>query len=177
MTAMTPISPERAAALVREGAMLVDIRERDEYVREHIEGARHHAVSMLDRASPAQPGDEVLVFHCKSGARTKANAERIAATLPEGIQTYILEGGIDAWKKAGLPVRLDRSQPISTMRQVQIVAGSMVLLGAILGTLVAPGFYALSAFVGAGLVFAGVTGFCGMAKMLAVMPWNRASQA
>jgi predicted branched-subunit amino acid permease len=63
------------------------------------------------------------------------------------------------------------------MRQVQIGAGSLVLIGIILGTLVAPGFYALSAFVGAGLVFAGTTGFCGMAHLLARMPWNRRALA
>lgn len=170
---MTPISPERAAALMREGALLVDIRERDEHAREKIEGARHHALSILDRDHPARPGDQVLIFHCKSGARTAQNAPRIASAMPAGIETYILEGGIDAWKKAGLPVTFDRTAPIPTIRQVQIVAGSLVLLGAILGATITPGFYLLSAFVGAGLVFAGVTGFCGMARVLEVMPWNR----
>ncbi len=173
MTAMTPISPERAAALMREGAILVDIRERDEYARERIDGARLHAVSTLDRDHPARPGDEVLIFHCKSGNRTTQNAARIAAGMPAEIETYILDGGLDAWKKAGLPVAIDRSAPIPTMRQVQIVAGSLVVLGAILGATVAPGFYLLSAFVGVGLVFAGVTGFCGMARILDLMPWNR----
>ncbi|MGD9924779.1 MAG: rhodanese-like domain-containing protein, partial [Pseudorhodoplanes sp.] len=108
MTAMTPISPERAATLMREGAVLVDIRERDEYARERIEGARHHAVSILDRSHPAQPGDEVLIFHCKSGNRTTQNAPRLAGGMPADIETYILDGGIDAWKKAGLPVEIDR---------------------------------------------------------------------
>ena len=63
------------------------------------------------------------------------------------------------------------------MRQVQIAAGSLVLAGVLLGAFVAPGFYALSGFVGAGLLFAGVSGFCGMARLLAVMPWNRRAQA
>jgi hypothetical protein len=85
--------------------------------------------------------------------------------------------GLDAWKKAGLPVTLDRSQPIDIIRQVQIVAGSLVLLGVVLGALVAPGFYALSGFVGAGLIFAGSTGFCGMPHVLALMPWNRRTPA
>jgi rhodanese-related sulfurtransferase len=177
MTAMTPISPEHAAALMQNGAVLVDVRERDEYARERIGGARHHAVSILDRDHPARPGDEVLIFHCKSGNRTTQNAPRIANDMPAGIETYILDGGIDAWKKAGLPVTLDRKAPIPTMRQVQIVAGSLVLLGAILGATVASGFYLLSAFVGAGLVFAGVTGFCGMARLLDLMPWNRRAAA
>jgi rhodanese-related sulfurtransferase len=87
----------------------------------------------------------------------------------------MLEGGLDAWKKAGLPVSLDRSKPIDVMRQVQIVAGSLVLAGVLLGVLIAPGFYALSGFVGAGLLFAGVSGFCGMARLLALMPWNRSA--
>jgi rhodanese-related sulfurtransferase len=177
MAQMTPISPERAAQLMRDGAVLVDIRERDEHRREKITGARHHAVSILDREHPAKPGDEVMIFHCKSGARTRQNAPIIENALPSGIETYILEGGIDAWKKAGLPVSLDRSQPIPTMRQVQIVAGSLVVLGTLLGFSVAPGFYALSAFVGTGLIFAGVTGFCGMERILALMPWNRQSPA
>jgi hypothetical protein len=72
-----------------------------------------------------------------------------------------------------LPVALDRSQPIDIIRQVQIAAGSLVLMGILLGTLLAPGFYALSAFVGAGLMFAGISGFCGMAHLLTLMPWNR----
>jgi rhodanese-related sulfurtransferase len=174
---MTPITPERAAELIREGAVLIDIRERDEYRRENIPGARHHAVSALDREHPARPGDEVLIFHCKSGARTCENAERIADGMPAACESYILEGGIDAWRKAGLPVSVDRRQPIPIMRQVQIVAGSIVLLGVVLGATVAPGFYVLSGFVGAGLVFAGITGFCGMQRILSRMPWNRAAAA
>jgi rhodanese-related sulfurtransferase len=88
---------------------------------------------------------------------------------------FILDGGIEAWKKAGLPVALDRKQPIEMMRQVQIAAGSMALLGAVLGYLVHPGFYALAGFTGAGLMFSGVTGTCAMARMLKRMPWNRAT--
>lgn len=175
MTEMTPITPERAAELMQQGAVLVDIRERDEHLRERIAGARHHAVSILDRDHPARPGDDVLIFHCRSGARTRENAVRIAGSMPSGIESYILEGGIDAWRKAGLPVAIDRRQPIPTMRQVQIVAGSLVLLGVVLGAAVTPAFYALSGFVGAGLVFAGVSGFCGMERILALMPWNRAA--
>lgn len=177
MTAMIPISPERAVALMRDGAVLIDIRERDEYARERIDGARHHAVSILDRDHPARPGDQVLIFHCRSGARTTQNASRIANGTPSDIETYILQGGIDAWKKAGLPVTIDRTAPIPVMRQVQIAAGSLVVLGAILGATVAPAFYLLSGFVGAGLVFAGTTGFCGMARVLEMMPWNRGAAA
>lgn len=176
MTDLKTISPARAAELIKQGAVLIDIREADEHARERIPGARHHALSRIDSHTPAHAGDEVLVFHCRSGARTKGNAPKLAAAAGK-CETYILDGGIDAWKKAGLPVALDRKQPIEIMRQVQIAAGSLVLIGVLLGALVAPGFYILSGFVGAGLLFAGVTGFCGMANMLALMPWNRRAAA
>jgi len=172
MSQLKTISPARAAELMRQGAVLVDVREADEHARERIPGARHHALSRIDAQTLVRPGDAVLVFHCRSGARTKGHAGRIAAATP-ACETYILDGGIDAWKKAGLPVTLDRSQPIDIMRQMQIGAGSLALLGVVLGALVAPGFYALSGFVGAGLLVAGLTGFCGMARVLALMPWNK----
>jgi rhodanese-related sulfurtransferase len=171
MTAMTTIPPQRAAELIRSGATLVDIREADEHARERIVGAQNHPLSTLADHSPARTDDKVLIFHCRSGARTLANAARLAGAA--NCEAYILEGGLDAWKRAGLPVAVDRRQPIELMRQVQIAAGSLVLLGVLLGYLLAPAFYLLSAFVGAGLVFAGVTGFCGMARLLAAMPWNR----
>jgi rhodanese-related sulfurtransferase len=176
MSEMKTITPERAAELVRAGAVMIDIREADEHARERIPGARHHALSRIDQTAPIRTGDDVLIFHCRSGARTKGNAARLAAATPQ-CETYILEGGLDAWRKAGLPVALDRSQPIDIMRQVQIAAGSLVLLGVLLGAFVAPGFYVLSGLVGAGLLFAGVSGFCGMARLLAAMPWNRHASA
>ncbi len=176
MTNLKSVSPERAAELISAGAVLVDIRESDEHARERIPGARHHALSRIDADNPARAGDDVLIFHCRSGARTKGNAARLASSAPQTCETFILEGGLDAWKKAGLPVALDRKQPIDIMRQVQIGAGSLVLIGVVLGALVSPGFYALSGFVGAGLLFAGVTGFCGMARILGAMPWNRSAQ-
>jgi rhodanese-related sulfurtransferase len=169
---MQTISPQRAAELTREGAVLIDIREADEYARERIPGARHHALSRLHASNPARPGDSVLVFHCRSGARTRANASKLAAAAA-GCEVYVLEGGLDAWKRAGLPTAIDRRQPMEINRQVQIGVGSLVLIGLALGALVSPAFYALSAFVGLGLIVAGVSGFCGMARALAMMPWNR----
>ena len=168
MTLQT-IDPVRAKRLIDDGAVLVDIRERDEHARERIPGARNLPVGGLTDVPTG--GAKTVVFHCRSGARTAANAQRLASAA--GCEAYVLEGGIDAWKKAGLPVAVDQRQPIEIMRQVQITAGSLVLLGVILGTWVAPAFYGLSAFVGAGLMFAGISGWCGMAKLLAFMPWNR----
>ena len=173
MADLKTISPERAAELIRAGAVLVDVREADEHARERIPGAHHHALSRIDRNSPVQSGDDVLIFHCRSGARTKGNAARCSAAAAQDCEVYILDGGLDAWKKAGLPVALDRSQPIDLLRQMQITAGSLALLGVVLGTWVNPNFYALSAFIGAGLVFAGVSGICPMVRLLQLMPWNR----
>ena len=161
----------RARALIEKGAILVDIREADEHARERVPGARHNPLSRLSPVD-APPGAAVI-FHCRSGARTAANAGKLADAA--NCDAYILEGGMDAWKRAGQPIAANKSQPIEIMRQVQITAGSLVLLGVILGFTVAPGWFALSGFIGAGLTFAGVSGWCGMAKVLALMPWNRAA--
>lgn len=163
------IDVTRAKRLIDEGALLIDVREADEYARERVPGARNHPLSRLGAIQSR--GAEAVIFHCRSGARTAGNAKQLAGATD--CQAYLLEGGIDAWKKAGLPVEIDRRQPIEIMRQVQITAGSLVVLGVVLGVFAAPAFLALSAFVGAGLVFAGVSGWCGMARLLALMPWNR----
>lgn len=172
---LTTITPEDAARLLREeGATLVDVREPDEHARERIPGARNLPLSRLEEAELAVQGGRPVLFHCRSGARTEGNAARLAAKCGGEVQAYLVSGGLEAWKRAGLPVAADRRQPLELMRQVQIAAGSMVLLGVLLGTLVSPGFYALSGLVGAGLVFAGATGTCGLARVLRLMPWNRA---
>ncbi len=87
---------------------------------------------------------------------------------------FIMEGGLEAWKKAGLPVISDRRQPIELQRQMQIGAGSLVLMGTVLGLLVSLWFFTLPVLVGAGLITAGVTGLSGVTRILMRMPWNRA---
>jgi rhodanese-related sulfurtransferase len=163
------ISPQKAKELIAQGAVLIDVREADEHARERIPGARHHALSQLSGPLPTNAG--AVIFHCRSGNRTATHAGKLAAAA--ACDAYVLEGGIEAWKKAGLPVAQDKRQPIEMQRQVQITAGSLVALGVALGTFVHPGFYALSGFVGAGLVFAGVSGTCAMARLLQLAPWNR----
>lgn len=174
MSHLTPLSPARLSDLMAKGTVeLVDIREADEYAREHITSARSQPLSALpDRLDRS---GKTVVFTCRSGNRTRANAERLAACANnEGsMPAYVLEGGVDGWKKAGFATRIDKSKPIDMMRQVQMIAGGLILLGVLLGTLVHPAFYGLSAFVGAGLFVAGSTGFCGMARILAYAPWNR----
>lgn len=152
-------------------AILIDIREPAEFAREHIAGAKLVPLSALDRQDLACAPGQAVIFMCRTGNRTAASAGRLGAKA--GPQAYALAGGLQAWKDAGLPTRLDRRAPLEMFRQVQIAAGSLVLIGLALALLVSPWFAALSAFVGAGLVFAGVTGTCGMARLLGLMPWNR----
>lgn len=167
------ISPQKARELIAQGAVLIDVREADEHARERIPGARHHALSALNSPLPEKAG--AVIFHCRSGNRTATHADKLAAAA--ACDAYVLEGGIEGWKNAGLAVAQDKRQPIELQRQVQITAGSLVALGVLLGALVHPGFYALSGFVGAGLVFAGVSGTCAMARLLQLAPWNRKALA
>ena len=163
------ITPHDADKAMAKGATLVDIRGPDEYAREHIAGALHVP---LDRLEDLPKVEGPIIFHCKSGMRTQAN-EAALRTAAGFTPCHILEGGLEGWRSAGLPTRLDRKQPLEIMRQVQLAAGGLVLLGVLLGFLITPALFGLSAFVGAGLMMAGATGWCGMAKLLQAMPWNR----
>ncbi|MGO4409288.1 MULTISPECIES: rhodanese family protein [unclassified Brevundimonas] len=173
MTALVPLSPAEVAARLKSGAAhLVDIREADEFARDHVVGALPAPLSTFEAADLTLKADQDVIFMCRTGNRTGVNCLRLADRVAG--PAYVLDGGLDAWKKAGLPTRTDAQAPLELMRQVQMAAGSLILLGGLLGTLVHPAFWALSAFIGAGLFVAGATGFCGMARLLAVAPWNRA---
>ena len=172
MTSLKPISATDLKRRLDSGeAVLIDIRESDEHAREHILGARLAPLSAIDAHDFDRDHGKVAVFHCRSGMRTQANAARL---LAKGFrEAYCLEGGIEAWKTAGFPVHVNREAPLELMRQVQIAAGSLVLIGVVLGFFAHPAFFAISGFVGVGLTVAGATGWCGMALLLKAMPWNR----
>jgi rhodanese-related sulfurtransferase len=164
-------APTLKAWLDADKAVLIDIREADEYPREHIAGSRLVPLSGFNSHDFDHDHGKIGVFHCASGNRTcQAAPQILAAGFAE---VYRLKGGLASWKGAGLPINVNRKAPISIMRQVQIVAGTMMVLAAILAVLVSPWFIALGAFVGVGLMFAGLSGTCAMANLLAVMPWNR----
>ncbi|WP_298166027.1 rhodanese family protein [Novosphingobium sp.] len=165
------ITPTETRRLMASGARLIDIRSPDEFARARIPGSENRPIDAIGRVGDAP----AVVYHCRSGMRTAANAELLAAA--SDCPAYLLEGGLDAWRTAGLPVAENRKAPLEIMRQVQITAGALVVLGVVLGCLFSPIFLGLSAFVGAGLMFAGTTGWCGMAKLLAAMPWNRRAAA
>ena len=160
-----------ADQLAEQRVKVIDVREPMEYAGGHIAGSLNVPLSRITQADlPRGP----LVLVCHSGNRS---AQALAQLMQQGHPDQLadLEGGIPAWQQAGLPVHKLRNAPLPLMRQVQIAAGSLVLLGLILSNLVAPAWILLSWFVGAGLVFAGVSGFCGMARLLALLPWNKVS--
>lgn len=148
---------------------VIDVRTPLEHREAHLPGAQHHPLDALDAAAITGNGKPLYIL-CRSGKR----AEQAQALLSRaGVEDcHVIEGGILAWQAAGLPVEEDSSvMPLE--RQVRIAAGALVLLGAVLGFLVNPAFYGLCAFVGAGLVFAGITNTCGMGMLIAKMPWNQ----
>jgi len=172
---MTPesVSPQEAKKLIEQGAVLIDIRERVEYLREHIPHALSLPLTDIT-AGKTVPGAErqPVIFHCLAGMRTVQNANALTkAASPAPV--LLMAGGINAWKSAGLPTIEDRKQPLPVMRQVQIVAGTLILAGVVLGYTVDSRLFLLSGFVGAGLLFAGLSGLCGMASLLLKMPWNK----
>ena len=167
------ITPAEAMQKMEAGALLVDIRGTDEHARERVPAAKNVP---LDQLAGHDLGADTVIYHCKSGMRTQQAADQLAACAGTR-DCYIVEGGLGAWEKAGLPVEKVKGAPMEMQRQVMIAAGSLVLLGTLLSLLVAPAFIWLAVFVGAGLTFAGVSGSCGMAMLLAKMPWNRRAVA
>ena len=149
---------------------LIDVRSPGEYRAVHAEGARSMPLDTLDELALASlPGEGPVYVICQSGARSSRACQALAHT---DLDLISIEGGTEAWDRAGLPV-VRGSGTIIIERQVHIVAGLLVLLGVGLGFGVAPGWFGLSAFVGAGLTFAGITNTCAMGLILARMPWNR----
>ncbi|CAK6693147.1 rhodanese-like domain-containing protein [Synechococcus sp. CBW1107] len=158
-----------AKQLAAREVTLIDVREPMEYASGHISGSLNVPLSRITETDlPSGP----LVLVCQSGKRsTKALTQLLQQGHPHPLAD--LEGGVPAWQQAGRPLRKLKGAPLPLMRQVQIAAGSLVLLGLILSNTVAPAWILLTWFVGAGLTFAGITGFCGMARLLAAMPWNK----
>ena len=164
------LTAQELARQLESGAIgVIDVREPMEFAGGHIAGSLNVP---LARLADMQLPDGPLVLVCQSGNRSLQGCRRLLERQPSRL-LLDLEGGIPAWQQAGLPLLRQANAPLPLMRQVQIAAGSLVLLGLILSHTVAPAWIALTWFVGAGLCFAGISGFCGMARLLAAMPWNR----
>jgi rhodanese-related sulfurtransferase len=177
-TALSPntaaIEPRQLHDLIQTGRHieLIDVRTPAEFREVHIPFARNVPLDRLDpaavRGGLADPAQPVHVV-CRSGNRAAKACEQLAAA---GLDVINVAGGTQAWEQAGLPVTRGK-KTISLERQVRIAAGTLVLIGIALGAFVHPALYGLAAFVGAGLVFAGITDTCGMGLLLARMPWNQ----
>ena len=171
------ITPGELEGLRQQGRIveLIDVRTPVEYREVHAEDARSVPLDRLDPRALMEPRNdpkrEPLYMICRSGSRGRQACEKILAAGFANV-----EGGTLAWEQAGLPV-VRGQKAMSLERQVRVAAGSLVVIGTALGAFVQPAFLGLAAFVGAGLVFAGVTDTCGMGMMLARMPWNRHGEA
>jgi len=168
------LQPAELAALLieRPGTRLLDVRTPGEYEAVHIRGAYNVPLDTLSEHAPnirAQVSEPVVLV-CQSGTRARrAEAALQAAGMP---QLHVLDGGINGWVAAGQPVERGE-QRLSLERQVRIAAGALAATGGVLALVANPLFALLPAFVGSGLVFAGVTDTCGMAMLLSKLPYNR----
>ena len=174
MRTITPVELQRILD-TQPGASVIDVRTPVEFAEVHVPQAASVPLDELNPQSLLAAGkvrkDQPIYLLCRSGQRAAKAADKFER---EGFaKAIVVEGGTLAWIEAKLPVIHGRTRVISLERQVRIAAGAIVLTGALLAFFVHPGFIWLSGFVGAGLVFAGITDFCGMGLLLAKLPWNK----
>lgn len=151
--------------------LLVDLRSSSERATGYIAGSEHIPMESLPAmAERLQRRHRTLVLVCQSGQRARTAQETLARLQ---IDSVVLEDGIHGWKKAGLPVSRKTSSRWSIERQVRLIAGLLVLLGAILSVVLDRHWVLLCAFIGAGLSFAGASDTCLLAHGLELLPWNR----
>lgn len=167
---LASIDSLKARRLFDQGALLVDIREADERAGAHVPGSLHAPLSELPRRIGGK-GLPAVIFLCSCGDLSQDHDQRLQALTPS--PAFRLEGGIDAWRRAGLPVVTRRGAAIGVTRQVDLLWGTLALAGVALGAQVAPLFYALSALAGASMIWTGLTGRCSIAGALRRAPWNR----
>ncbi len=153
-------------------AVLIDVREPAEHSAESIKGAKLLPLGGIKKSALPDCAGKKLVIHCRKGGRGGSACEKLLAEDPE-LEIYNLEGGIEAWRSVGLAVKSSGKAFLPLDRQVQLIIGISVLAGSVLGYFVNPLFFLLTGFFGAGLTFAGLTGFCGLALLMAKMPWNQ----
>lgn len=174
---MTTIKPEELDRIrgAQPGVPMIDVRTPVEHAGLHVPGVHLVPLERLSAAAveslPGVSKSEPVYLLCQSGGRARQAAAKLEAAGFTACQ--VVEGGTAAWASAGLPVNRGASQVMSLERQVRIAAGFLVLSGVLLSVWVNPAFVWLSGFVGAGLIFAGATDWCGMGLLIARMPWNQ----
>lgn len=167
-------TPSELRSWISDGsAVMIDVRESGEFLGENIKGSISHPLSRLNAEHLSKHRADRIVLICASGARARKAGKTLTKAGLDRV--WYIEGGLDALKRAAFDVHKSKNAPISIMRQVQMIAGGLSLTGVILGYTIHPGFYAISAIVGSGLLFAGASGTCMMASVLAHLPYNRYS--
>ena len=168
-----PVSVRRLIA--DKKARLIDVREPEERARLFVQGSESMPLSVFDPGKIPASADQLIIFHCHAGARSRKALDR---ALAGGKGTFAhMRGGVQAWKAAGLPVVESPGFSLSPMQQTQVLMGLLVLVGTLLGAFVTPWALILSGFIACGMIYAGLSGNCAMANMLASMPWNRAADS
>jgi rhodanese-related sulfurtransferase len=170
MMTISPVELQNRLA-AQPGLPLLDVRTPVEFAEVHVPQARNIPLDELQPDKLQFQKDQPVYLLCRSVQRATKAAEKFAKS--GFTQPVVISGGTLAWIDANLPVTRGQNKVISIERQVRIIAGSMVCIGVLLGWFVHRDFFGVAAFVGAGLVFAGVTDFCGMGLLLMKLPWNR----
>jgi rhodanese-related sulfurtransferase len=170
-TTPSSIHPAELKSLLAGDCCLVDVREPIEHAEENIAGAKLIPLGEIERRTAEIDRNCPVVVMCRSGKRGTDALRKLQENGFSNVRN--LEGGILAWKAAGLPTAKSEKNVMPLMQQVQLTIGIGVLTGAILALTVNPYWVLLCAFFGAGLTFAGSTGWCGLALLMSKMPWNR----
>lgn len=169
------ITPRKASEIAKDDntVVLLDVRTPSEFSAKRAVGARNVPLDTIPTtiAGGNLPKEATICILCEKGGRAAIAAEHLLKAGHRDV--HVVTGGTEAWAFEGLPIEGSGRNVISIERQVRIGAGALVLTGVILGFLLNPAFFALSGFIGAGLIFAGVTDWCGMGLLLAKAPWNR----
>jgi rhodanese-related sulfurtransferase len=151
-------------------AQLVDVRSATEFATAHIPRAINIPLEQVERRTADLVINELVVLICQAGTRARMACALLAGS---GLDLVVLEGGTEAWLRAGYPAVRSTAARWALERQVRLAAGVLVVVGVLLAVAVSPWWLLLPGFVGCGLSFAGLTGFCLMGEALVRMPWNR----
>jgi rhodanese-related sulfurtransferase len=171
-TTVRSISAEglRAALAENRPIRMLDVRTVAEYSSGHIKDSENIPLDELDSQANSLPKGVEVVLICRTGRRASVAGDQLARI---GLEPVVLHGGLVEWLKNGLPVESNSARRVLPLdQQVQLTAGLLILSGTVLGLALNPWWFAIPAFVGSGLIFAGLSGTCGLARLLSRAPWN-----
>lgn len=166
------ISCAEAKQLQAENSVFIDVREPAEFRACHIANAKLIPLGQINAEKISMHQSQNLIIYCQKGVRGNKACQKLIKQNNQ-LKLFNIEGGIDAWLAVNYPTQQEPSNVLALDRQVQITIGIMVLLFSLLGYFYSPSFNFAAAFIGIGLIFAGISGFCGLARILALAPWNK----